>query len=327
MDYIKQAFYAKHDVWRYIVGLLIILVAWQFVGAIPLMIALVLAVVKQNGDLNNTPTDIAGLVDLLGQNSFLVLMLISFLIGLISLFLVVKFIHNQSFTSLTTARAKVDWKRVLFSFFFWGIISSAMVILDYQLTPEDYVWNFDLQKFLVLAVIGIVLLPFQTSFEEYLFRGYLMQGIGVIARNRWLPLVITSVIFGVMHIANPEVEKLGYVIMVYYIGTGFFLGIITLMDEGMELALGFHAANNLFTALLVTADWTALQTDSILKDISEPGEMALGEIFVPVFIVFPILLFIFSKMYKWNNWNDRLFGKVEAPELDITTDIGNDTNV
>ena len=41
MDYIKQAFYAKHDVWRYIVGLLIILVAWQFVGAIPLMIALV----------------------------------------------------------------------------------------------------------------------------------------------------------------------------------------------------------------------------------------------------------------------------------------------
>jgi hypothetical protein len=31
---------------------------------------------------------------------------------------------------------------------------------------------------------------------------------------------------------------------VYYIGTGLFLG-ITLMDEGMELALGFHAANNL----------------------------------------------------------------------------------
>lgn len=327
MDYIKQAFYAKHDAWRYIVGILLVIVAWQFIGAIPLVIALVMAVFKQGGDLNNTPSDIAGLTNLLGQNNFLLLMLISFVIGLIGLFLVVKFIHKQSFKSLTTARAKVDWKRILFAFFFWGIISSVMVILDYILAPEDYVWNFDLQKFLVLAVIGIVLLPFQTSFEEYLFRGYLMQGIGVMAKNRWLPLVITSVIFGVMHIANPEVEKLGYVIMVYYIGTGFFLGIITLMDEGMELALGFHAANNLFTALLVTADWTALQTDSILKDISEPGEMALGEIFVPVFIIFPILLFIFSKMYKWNNWNDRLFGKVEAPELDITTQIDNDTNI
>ena len=43
------------------------------------------------------------------------------------------------------------------------------------------------------------------------------------------------------------------------------------MDEGIELALGFHAANNLFTALLVTSSWTAFQTESILIDISEPS--------------------------------------------------------
>ena len=48
------------------------------------------------------------------------------------------------------------------------------------------------------------------------------------------------------------------------------LGRMTWMDEGTELALGFHAANNLFTALLVTTDWTVFQTHSILKDISEP---------------------------------------------------------
>jgi hypothetical protein len=43
---------------------------------------------------------------------------------------------------------------------------------------------------------------------------------------------------------NPEVSKLGILCLCYYIGTGF-LRILTLMDEGMELALGFHAANNL----------------------------------------------------------------------------------
>jgi hypothetical protein len=32
------------------------------------------------------------------------------------------------------------------------------------------------------------------------------------------------------------------------------------MDEGMELALGFHAANNLVSALLFTSDWSAFQT-------------------------------------------------------------------
>jgi membrane protease YdiL (CAAX protease family) len=115
-----------------------------------------------------------------------------------------------------------------------------------------------------------------------------------------------------MHIANPEVTKLGYGILVFYIGTGFFLGIITLMDEGLELALGFHAANNLITALLVTADWTAFQTDSIYKDISEP---AMGwDAIVPLVVVYPLLLWIFSRKYGWMHWKDRLFGKVLPKE-------------
>ncbi|MGK0255197.1 MAG: hypothetical protein ACI9OE_002720, partial [Mariniflexile sp.] len=67
------------------------------------------------------------------------------------------------------------------------------------------------------------------------------------------------------------------------------------------------------TALLVTADWTAFQTHSILKDMSDPTEMGFTEIFMPVFVVFPILLFILSRMYKWTNWKEKLFGKVVEP--------------
>jgi hypothetical protein len=149
-----------------------------------------------------------------------------------------------------------------------------------------------------------------------------MQGFGMLAKNKWFPLLMTSVIFGTLHIANPEVGKLGYSLMVYYIGTGLFLGILTLMDEGTELALGFHAANNLFTALLVTSDWTAFQTHSILKDIAEP-KLEFMDLVLPVFIIFPILLFIFSKVYKWTNWKDKLFGKVHEPPNEDYKIIGN----
>ena len=135
-----------------------------------------------------------------------------------------------------------------------------------------------------------------------------MQGFANLAKNKWFALLLTSLIFGSLHYFNPEVAKVGPIIMVYYIGTGFFLGIITLMDEGMELALGFHAANNLIGALLVTADWTALQTHSIFKDISEPS--AGYEVFFPVLVIFPLLLFIFSKKYNWNNWKEKLTGKI-----------------
>ncbi len=308
--YIAQAFNVLHDWWRYLVGLLIVIIA-VVIGQIPFTAAVMIKAFNTEDGL--TGLDETQMMSLLEPNLNLFLMLLSFAIGLVGLLLVIKFLHKQSLTQLTTTRKHIDWKRFWFVFILWGVLSSSFVLLDYYLTPEDYVWNFKPVPFIILCVIAIVLVPLQTSFEEYLFRGYLMQGIGVVVKNKWIPLIITSLVFGLLHIANPEVDKLGYVIMVYYIGTGLFLGILTLMDEGMELALGFHAANNLFTALLVTADWTAFQTHSVLKDMSDPSEMALTEIFVPVFVVFPILLLILSKKYKWTNWKDKLFGQVVEP--------------
>ena len=308
--YIAQTFKNLHDWWRYVIGLI---VAFIGVGvfSIPHFVGIFIKRMEGTVDLTRLD-DVNYLMSLFDSNINLVFVLLPFAGGLIFLLIIVKLLHKQSIRSLTTARKKIDWKRIWFAFFFWGIVSSGMTLLDYFLSPESYLDNFELNRFLILAVIAIILIPFQTSFEEYLFRGYLMQGIGVVAKNKWVPLIITSLIFGLLHIANPEVDKLGYSIMVYYIGTGLFLGIITLMDEGMELALGFHAANNLFTALLVTANWTALQTHSIFKDTAEP-EAGFANLILPVFIIFPILLFIFSRVYKWTNWKEKLTGKVVDP--------------
>jgi len=126
-----------------------------------------------------------------------------------------------------------------------------------------------------------------------------------------------------MHILNPEVDKMGYIVLVYYIGTGFLLGIMTLMDEGMELSLGFHAANNLVGALLVTSDWSVFQTNSILKDISEPT--AGFDVILPVIIVYPLLLFIFSKKYNWTNWTEKLTGNIKNPNI-ISINTLNENN-
>ena len=308
--YIAQAFNILHDWWRYLVGIIIVIVG-VIVGQIPFTIAVFYKAFSNGDKLQDM--DESKLMTVLEPNLNLFLMLLSFAVGLVAVLFVAKFIHKQSITNLTTSRPKIDWKRFWFVFIFWGVISSGLVLVDYILSPEDYVLNFKLVPFLVLCLIAIIFVPLQTSFEEYLFRGYLMQGIGVLVKNKWVPLIITSIIFGSLHIANPEVEKLGYVIMVYYIGTGLFLGIMTLMDEGLELALGFHAANNLFTALLVTADWTAFQTHSVFKDLSDPTAAGFADVFMPVLVVFPIILFILSKKYGWTNWNEKLFGRVEAP--------------
>ena len=304
--YIKQAFKNKHDWWLYLAGLALIVIA-VILGQIPHTVALISKALQSGVELGGL--DPNKMMQLLESNLNLFLMLLSFAVGLLGLFIVVKFLHKQSITSLTTSRSKIDWKRFWFAFLFWGFISVIMIMIDYQSSTENYVFNFELKPFLILVAIAVIFVPLQTSFEEYLFRGYLMQGIGVICKNKWVPLTVTSVLFGMLHLANPEIDKLGYILLVHYIGTGFFLGIITLMDEGLELALGFHAANNLFTALLVTADWTAFQTNSIFRDISDP-DIGAFEIFSSVLIIYPILIFIFAKVYKWKNRKSRLIGPV-----------------
>lgn len=322
--YIAQAFNVLHDWWRYLVGIIIIFIAVA-IGQVPFTVAILAKAFTDGGDV--TKIDETKMLSLLEPNLSLFLMLLSFAVGLVGVLLASKLLHKQSIPHLTTSRKKIDWKRFWFIFILWGVVSSSFVVFEYVVSPENYQVNFNLVPFLILCVIAIIMIPLQTSFEEYVFRGYLMQGIGVLAKNKWVPLIVTSAIFGLLHIMNPEVEKLGYIIMVYYIGTGLFLGIITLMDEGMELALGFHAANNLFTALLVTADWTAFQTHSVLKDMSDPGKIGFMEIFFPVFVVFPILLFVLSKKYKWTNWKDKLFGAVVSPpkeDYKIIDDIGTD---
>ena len=233
-----------------------------------------------------------------------------------TLFIIVKYLHKLPLIKFTTTRPKIDWNRFWFVFIIWGIVSLVLTLVGYYLMPEDFVVQFNLVPFLILSLIVLIMIPLQTSFEEYLFRGYLMQGFGVLFKNKWAPLVITSVAFGLLHLFNPEIEKMGYFVMVYYIGTGFFLGIITLMDEGLELALGFHAANNMFIALLVTSDWSALQTHAILKDVTDPSEGVLTQVLTQVFVFYPILLFILAKKYKWTNWKDKLFGKVAPPVED-----------
>ncbi|MBO0323390.1 CPBP family intramembrane metalloprotease [Muricauda sp. CAU 1633] len=298
--YIEQGYKGDIGLWKYFI------IPVAFIG---FMVLNYIATVNSPVSVEDTMQQV---IAEFGSNLVLIFLLFPLAVGLFVVLGWTYIVHKQSITSLTTSRKKIDWRRIFFSFGLWTVITILLVGIDIYFSPDSYVLNFDLVKFIPLAIIAIVLIPMQTSFEEYLFRGHMMQGLGILAKNKWVPLVVTSTLFGLMHIANPEVEKLGFGILIYYIGTGFFLGILTLMDEGLELALGFHAANNLITALLVTADWTAFQTNSIYKDISEPS---LGwDAVIPVFVVFPLLLLFFSKKYGWKNWKDRLFGKVMTKE-------------
>lgn len=297
--FIEQAYKGKNDWWRF---------------AITAALTCGIFIINFIMFFFLTKEDLKSAYDLMKEmpkalSLFINLIPFVFLLGL--LFALVHFLHERSIVTLTTSRKKISLKKVLFSFTLIVLLTLIGFAVSYFIDNSNIEWNFHPIQFAILIVISLLLFPFQIGFEEYLFRGYLMQQIGIIAKNRWFPLLFTSIIFGLFHSANPEVAEMGYGVMFFYIGTGLLLGIMTLMDESLELSLGFHLGNNLMAALLITSDFSALQTDAIFKYSGkiDPAN-TLNEMIISIVITYPIILFILAKKYKWTNWKQKLTGKV-----------------
>ena len=285
----------------YLLGSFIIIVFNQL-GQIPLLFSIPSDIVLE------PDSNVMDILKSIPSNLRLFLILLASLITVPGIWLVVVKLHELSFKTIVTKRKKVDYNRIIFSFLLWGLVVTTFVIIGYYLSPENYEFNFKLKEFLILSVIAVFLIPVQTTVEELVFRGYLMQGFGGLFNSRLMGLLFTSILFGGLHLLNPEVEALGYLIMVQYLAYGFILGIMTLMDEGLELAIGFHAANNLFIVLLLTSSWTVFETESVLRDTSEPALTILN--FIIPLIIYPILLYVFARKYSWKDWYGKLVSRI-----------------
>ena len=311
MNFIQQAYLGKTDIWRFLLTFFLTLVGWQIVGIIPISITAIWHAKDYNQFLAAGNDNFMGLG--IDANLYLFVMVLMFAIGLAFLLIGITGIHKRSIRSVMTSRTSFDWKRFFWAAALWAILSISFMAVDYFNHPQDFVWNFKLVPFIILVLISVLFIPLQTSFEEVFFRGFFMQGIGLASRNRLTPLLLTSIIFGLLHSLNPEVEKMGMQLMIYYIGTGLLFGVITLMDEGLELTLGLHAANNITAAIFVTTNWTVFQTDALFIDYSEPTMGYL--VMVPLLIIYPIVLFILARKYKWSDWKEKLMGRIDKPDI------------
>ena len=297
--YIEQVRNSTNSFWLYIIGVFILGVV-IIIGNIPFGF-LILA----EAGVDAAQLTLAEQMKVLPSNTTLFLLLLPFALVFGAILLITKLLHKLKLRELITSRSKVDWKRVRFGFGTVALSFIAMLVVGYFIDPESVQWNFKLNSFALLVLISVIMVPLQTSAEELFFRGYLMQGLGRIFPMRLLPFVITSTLFGLLHFANPEVDKLGDIILITYLSTGFFLGAITLIDEGLELALGFHAGNNLFLSLFLTSDWTVFQTDSLFINMSEPNVAAY---IIGPLIMYSVLFLVYAKKYKWKNYATHLVG-------------------
>lgn len=178
-----------------------------------------------------------------------------------------------------------------------GLLTLFLIIGLATGVPIEF--RFNAGTFFPLLLVSIIFIPIQTTAEDALFRGYLFQGVGATFKSGIVAILILGGVFGYLHSGNPEVEMLGKGVLVYYISSGVFLGLLAHLDDGLELGMGYHAVNNLFGALILTNDWQAFQTNALFTDHSPP---AFGwDMIISLILIQPLLLFVFYKIYKWKN--------------------------
>ncbi len=240
--------------------------------------------------------EISDFTNILGNNRVLFWLLLPFVLAFIVFLLSIKWIHKRPILSVFTGRKVFDWKRVFTSFFL--IIILLTILTCVQVVYSDtFQWNFRLDHFLVLLCLAILMIPIQTTIEELLFRGYLLQGLKNKLGSNKHAVILAGIVFGLIHYGNPEIEAIGNHVLLYYVASGVFLGCLALFDNGLELSIGYHAANNIFTALVVSNNWQVFQTDALFIDHAPPELSWWALLFL--LSLFPFLLYIFKKIYKW----------------------------
>ncbi len=304
MRYFELAKIGDNSVMKYIGTILLLASTLIGFGQLPLMFALMSKGISVNDIEKMSGVDMRLL---LGNNMFIIVQLIPFVILLIFLLFAVRKLHNRPILSLFTIRPEIDMKRIFFAFGTWSIFLFISLFLAIK-SGADLKWNFNPNTFVMLVGISFFIIPLQTTFEELFFRGYLIQSFGRRFKAPLIPMLMSGVIFGLMHYSNPEVKVLGTAILGYYILTGIFTSLMAVMDEGVELGIGFHAANNIFGCLIVTNHWQVFQTDALWMDMSEPK---IGfDLIITLLVFFPLMLFIFAKKYNWKSLKEGLFVKV-----------------
>jgi membrane protease YdiL (CAAX protease family) len=258
-NYLEVARTGKNDWWRYIISFPAILATWLIVGSVPVFFLIAYVQLDENPATDVTASGFSGIPLLV---EFLVTMS-SFIPFILATLLVVRFIHNRPVQTLITGEPRVRWKRIFVGGGIWFAIAALIATVESLLYPGRYVLTFQPGELLVFVIFALILIPIQTSAEEVFFRGYLLQWIGLRLKNKWVLSVLNGLLFFLPHTANPEMAVDSTLVGLGYFVFGFVFTLVTVQDNGMELALGVHAANNLFIALFANYTITALPSPSL----------------------------------------------------------------
>ncbi|WP_331538221.1 type II CAAX endopeptidase family protein [Phenylobacterium sp.] len=156
---------------------------------------------------------------------------------------VIRMVHRRGFGDIVGR-----WRWPLFGAgaAAWTLALALLTFVDLALAPSGFSVTASPQT-ATLAAAALAGLSVQTFAEEFVFRGYLTQGLLAATRRPWAAAALSGLIFGAVHIPNGWPQAANATVF------GVVLALIAIRTGGIAFGFGLHLVNNLFGAVAVVS--------------------------------------------------------------------------
>ena len=119
--------------WRWVLGILLILIIWQGIGGIPWIVACEYLKASPIPQFNCDGVQITGDSAIPGY----LLTNYSFIIGIVGVWITVRLIHRKSLTQVITGRFTFDYNRVMYAIWIGLLLNLVVLVLNILIFHQD----------------------------------------------------------------------------------------------------------------------------------------------------------------------------------------------
>ena len=161
---------------------------------------------------------------------------------------------------------KRSWKDLCCGLLIGAISFTIVAIILLSTRSVELVKSFSEPNFSSALIIQLIIFIFVGINEELFSRGYCMTVLKQ-TKISWVPIVVSSIIFALMHSMNSGISLLAYINLFLF---GIFMGYLFMKTKNIWMCIGYHITWNYFQGDVFGFLVSGNVTDSIytIKTIS-----------------------------------------------------------
>jgi len=181
------------------------------------------------------------------------------------------------------------WQLFAWGFGIWLIVQTVLALIDFLIAPQGFALSAG-PGTLSLAAVAFAGILIQTFAEEFIFRGYMTQGLLLLLKKPLPAAIVSGLLFGSLHIANGIPQALNATVF------GIVCALIAIRTGGIALTSGLHLANNYFGAVVVVSGSDVFKGSPGLITQTTP-QLMWWDLFLAVTVLVAVPWLVFRQRY------------------------------